>query len=429
MINRSNYEEFFLLYLDGELEADARQAVEAFLADQPDLMAEFQLLQDAKLAPDNSFLASQNWDFLLKKESEVISEADQSALLLLLDGELDHAAATPNKEEFLKRIANDPTLEKEWNLLQRTKLQTFEEKEEEKSYPFKTTLWSEAMMAKFGGQIADPVPSIQVFKQSATVYEQPLDQNEKKEKSRKIFFLRFTAASAVAAVAAWLLWSVFNPNNFSNGTENSIPGGLAEQTEKENPIQQNNVKGTQANTNPVGEIAKDFSKEINSQQIQQKKLDPTDVGQEKREKKFNQPSAEVILAKNEIHSNISLPTNNTSSEKIAGISKLPSLQTSASVEGQNTPAKLNPSGYETMLAGNQKAPSAAEQEATNLLKMTVDNNNQENEEVLYIGNTQIRKTALRGVIRKTGRFLERAAKLGDEKTEELFTGNKKSSKQ
>lgn len=429
MINRSNYEEFFLLYLDGELEDSARQAVEAFLADQPDLMAEFQLLQDAKLAPDNSFLASQNWDFLLKKESEVISEADQSHLLLLLDGELDHPTATPNKEEFLKRIANDPTLEKEWNLLQRTKLQAFEEKEEEKSYPFKTTLWSEAMMAKFGGQIVDPVPSIEVSKQSATVYEQPLDQNEKKEKSRKIFFLRFTAASAVAAVAAWLLWSVFNPNNFSNGTENSIPGGLAEQTKNGNPIQQNTINNSTPTSAATAEITKDFSEEKNPLQKYDGIVDGKVDGKEPREKKIYQPGAEVILVKNTTTPSGSLPTDNSSFEKIAGVSKLPSLQTSASVEGQNTPAKLNPSGYETMLAGNQKAPSAAEQEATNLLKMTVDNNNQESEEVLYIGNTQIRKTALRGVIRKTGRFLERAAKLGDEKTEELFTGNKKSSKQ
>lgn len=66
MINRHNYEEFFLLYVDKELDADGRAAVEAFVNQNPDLNKELQLLQQATLADDN--IEFERKEILYKKE-------------------------------------------------------------------------------------------------------------------------------------------------------------------------------------------------------------------------------------------------------------------------------------------------------------------------------------------------------------------------
>ena len=50
-INRNNYETFFLLYLDRELNPAEKQEVENFLAENADLQKEFKQLQQTVLAP------------------------------------------------------------------------------------------------------------------------------------------------------------------------------------------------------------------------------------------------------------------------------------------------------------------------------------------------------------------------------------------
>jgi hypothetical protein len=51
MITRHNYEEFFLLYVDQELSAADRQMVESFVADHPDLRAELEVLVQCRIEP------------------------------------------------------------------------------------------------------------------------------------------------------------------------------------------------------------------------------------------------------------------------------------------------------------------------------------------------------------------------------------------
>ena len=54
VINHSNYEEFFLLYVDNELNEENKKAVEEFAAWHPSLQLELILLQKVRLAPDSS---------------------------------------------------------------------------------------------------------------------------------------------------------------------------------------------------------------------------------------------------------------------------------------------------------------------------------------------------------------------------------------
>ncbi|HMR93713.1 MAG TPA: hypothetical protein PKC69_15430, partial [Chitinophagaceae bacterium] len=88
-INRHNYEEFFILYLDNELNEAERRRVEAFAALHPDLQEELDLLLQTKLQPEaETFFASK--EELLKNETIVQQEmpAFTEQLLLYTDNEL-----------------------------------------------------------------------------------------------------------------------------------------------------------------------------------------------------------------------------------------------------------------------------------------------------------------------------------------------------
>jgi hypothetical protein len=113
-INRHNYEEFFLLYVDKELSAAERKAVEVFVQANPDLEEELLMLQQSIVLPDVvTFDAKQS---LLKEES--ITPLQES-LLLLADDELPEA----EKNSLLNLLSTDAAAAKEWNILQQTKLQ------------------------------------------------------------------------------------------------------------------------------------------------------------------------------------------------------------------------------------------------------------------------------------------------------------------
>ena len=82
-INRHNYEEFFLLYVDNELSAADKKAVEVFVQENPDLQMELMLLQQTIVESDNVVLDKKEWLFM-EEGIPVLQEN----LLLYADGEL-----------------------------------------------------------------------------------------------------------------------------------------------------------------------------------------------------------------------------------------------------------------------------------------------------------------------------------------------------
>jgi hypothetical protein len=116
-LNRNNYEEFFLLYVDNELPDAERRAVEAFVRQNPDLEAELILLQGTKMKPDSEVLFG-NKEVLLKHE-----ETDyQELFLLYVDRELD-AEKMKAVEELASR---DPYFQKELLAFQMTRIEADE---------------------------------------------------------------------------------------------------------------------------------------------------------------------------------------------------------------------------------------------------------------------------------------------------------------
>jgi len=67
-INQYNYEEFFLLYVDNELSAADKQAVEQFVQANPDLAIELEMLKQMQLPAENILFTEK--DGLYRNESE-----------------------------------------------------------------------------------------------------------------------------------------------------------------------------------------------------------------------------------------------------------------------------------------------------------------------------------------------------------------------
>ncbi len=68
-LDRNNYEEFFLLYVDNELTDGERVEVEAFILENTDLREELNLLQASKIQPETS-LFFEDKNGLLKRATE-----------------------------------------------------------------------------------------------------------------------------------------------------------------------------------------------------------------------------------------------------------------------------------------------------------------------------------------------------------------------
>jgi hypothetical protein len=71
-INRQTYEEFFLLYTDGELSPGEKKAVEDFVRENPDLQTEFNLLTESVFKPDQD-IVFEDKEVLYRHESRIIS--------------------------------------------------------------------------------------------------------------------------------------------------------------------------------------------------------------------------------------------------------------------------------------------------------------------------------------------------------------------
>ncbi len=69
IINRHNYEEFFLLYIDNELDGAQQTAVEKFVGQNPDLGKELEMLKQSILTNDNVRFDAK--EFLYKKEAGI----------------------------------------------------------------------------------------------------------------------------------------------------------------------------------------------------------------------------------------------------------------------------------------------------------------------------------------------------------------------
>jgi hypothetical protein len=114
-INRSNYESYFIDYIDGNLPDDLVDDLLDFLDRNPDLAGELNAVRSLTLeAQPGSFEGKED---LYKNENEVPDSFEMQAIAYL-EGDLKEA----NKKQFLNEIADDPVKQQTLHVLQKTKL-------------------------------------------------------------------------------------------------------------------------------------------------------------------------------------------------------------------------------------------------------------------------------------------------------------------
>ncbi len=116
-INRLNYENYFLLYVDGELSATEMQAVDFFTAENKDLADELKMLHQTKL-PEEAF-HFENKSSLLRTTSEHINRINcEEKFLLFIDNELTEQ----EKAETLHFVSAHPSNQDLFETIKQTKL-------------------------------------------------------------------------------------------------------------------------------------------------------------------------------------------------------------------------------------------------------------------------------------------------------------------
>ncbi|MFM2361449.1 MAG: hypothetical protein RLZZ316_351 [Bacteroidota bacterium] len=366
-INRHNYEEFFTLYADNELSATDRKTVELFVAGNPDLKAEFDLLDTFKLTPDTTIVFGSK-DALLQAEPGAVIDATNYEMFFVLyaDDELNNEEKAA-VEQF---VYKHPQYQADFELYQQIKY--------------------------------TPATAI-IFEYKESLYR-------KEEEERRVIPIRWWRYAAAAAVIVltgifWLLQQgpVANPidgtqtlagtttiDNGAKTTDITATPAARDTVVINNPA--NNklaVSATTTNSNALVTIVKSVHNNIAT-------------NSNKTVPEVN----EAVVAANDIKTRVSTPEiiNNSSIDRIANSNSTASVNGSINIDA---PAVyLNPDANEAAETGN-----------TNMYANYASDNK------LEVLNTSVsKKTPLRGLLRKATRLV--AHRTDDEgKRKGLLIGN------
>jgi hypothetical protein len=352
-INRNNYEEFFLLYADGELCATDRKAVDVFVVENADLKKELQLLLQTVSGADAVLF--ENKEALMKPS---ISELQQQ-LLLHIDNELTE----PEKQITNHLIKIDAAAAKEFSLLQQTVLQP----DADISFANKNILYRKA--------------------ESNVV---------------RITWWRAAAAAIVIGFISWGTYILLKPN--------ALQQGMASTNKNTEPIKQNNIvvsdsikqkTNVASITNPIVNTNKTEVKITPSSKKNKESVYVND--------KQQQRIPEVITNNNiALQQTNNLPTpinnphynnfNNNPSNQIT-TTNVPSTEDATNNGNSGTPALIAALTKPTTIVNDGYAINTA----YNTDEAEEENNNK----VFYISEEKVKRSKLGGFIRKVKRVVQR----------------------
>jgi hypothetical protein len=135
LINRHNYEEFFLLYVDNELTVAERKAVEDFVQQNPDLEEELVMMMQSVLRPDRNIVFGNKESLLKNKPANgLVNESNYEEYFVLYgDNELNNE----EKDLVEQFVYKHPQYQAEFELIQQARFIP----EYTASYPDKNELY------------------------------------------------------------------------------------------------------------------------------------------------------------------------------------------------------------------------------------------------------------------------------------------------
>ncbi|MBA4138947.1 MAG: hypothetical protein H0X70_00325 [Segetibacter sp.] len=351
IINRHNYEEFFLLYIDKELDEVQQTAVEKFVQQNPDLGKELEMLKQSILSNDNVRFEAK--DILYKKEAGISLVNYEEYFLLSVDNELSREQIA----EVEKFVSKHPQLQHEFTLLKQT------------------------MLAR---------ETIQFPK------KQVLYRTEKKRRVIPLTAMKMSIAAAITGLVA-ALW-LFTQNNNAPGNKNNL-------ATKEQQVKNYRIKVTESPKALIDQPVAKINERVRNKKILEQAKTSIPF---KRDVKNSiaQANTTKVLKQN---SNEAFPENN-----LAGVQTQKQSEEKLPATVTETRKNLNSSSSSKLVsenAANTTFASDQNAEAGKLVaKQAVYNeiNNDDEDRSIYIGATEFNKNKLKS-------FLKRAANLFDKK--------------
>jgi anti-sigma factor RsiW len=265
LINRNNYEEYFILYMDNELSPAQRRMVEDFTQHHPDLREELELLLQSRFEPDTSIVYTPKEELFVSTTTPVNSSNLEEWLVLYIDNELDPSQKNL-VEDYLQ--ANPPAQSTHEQLL-KSKL----------------------------------IPETISFPDKAMLY--------RTEKTRNIRWWRLAAAAVLILVAGGMI-AVMQADK--NNTETGIASGNIKQTTSPPDTAPTTTNIASPATDPQQEIAK-TDQPVKSTQDLRKEVKPSVI-------KENEPA---VANKGNLN-NLPAPVNNPNVEaqpELSGLANVP----------------------------------------------------------------------------------------------------------
>jgi hypothetical protein len=360
-INRDNYEDFFLLYVDNELNEAQRLDVENFVQHNQDLAKELDMLMQATLT-DEPELKFEAKELLFKKEEGISLHNYEEYFLLAIDDELSN----DEHEEVERFILKHPQLQDQFTLIKQAKLKA----------------------------------EVIEFKGKASL----LRSEEKERRSISVMWIRMGIAAAVMSIVV-SLW--FFKQDYSAPNAHSFVS--ADKSYKPSSQSINDATNTKGVTEQTPSSLNGKGKN-NNEMANEKQLVRQEVKSSRSKAKTSGNTTSALDETRQKESLASIQTPKFAEEKSIVLSE-EAGDNSKNNSGINLKNKED--GISSL--ASTQLPSQEKSYAKEALYHEIDNSDED--KTIYIGGAEINKNKLKGLFKKAVNFLEkRAGKNTDEKT-------------
>lgn len=367
-INRHNYEEFLLMYVDNELNLHQRMELELFIEQNPDLAAELTALQEAVLLPEPQVIFKGKESLFKQENGQVTPENCEEQFLLYIDNELDVAGKTQVDSFLLQH----PQQQAQFNLLQQTVL----------------------------------VPEAVVFANKQVLY-----RREKERRVIPIAWTRLAVAAALLGVTATAGWWFFY------GDQSGKPGIAVTNPTAVHPDKSAGTNNQPATNTPDATTLPSTEGRQEHPGTQQQ----TYPAQQSAIARIKKPAQQVPANTGNSTATLLPGTSNTGNQAAVAenmnIAKLPATVTIPATQSQtvqHTP-HLSDQNLVTPAAQHQQAAAVPDkQQETYKAIAYKELDTSEEDQSIYVGALELNRNKVKGFFKKAGRLLGARAKAATE---------------